>query len=508
MFRKSGFSQQEDFFGGFNFNFSSRKGTALSDPDRWWNQFYKYVTCKMDESLFAPLFSEGMGRPNAPIRVLIAMMILKEGFGWSDSRLFEECNFNILVMKALGVSSLNESIPSESTYYQFKQLLYRYQVKVGVDLIVQCFQELTEAQAKLFGVSLDQIRMDSKLIGSNIADCCRLRLIVSCVLVFWNSLSKSAQARLNQEKRKFLEQLIKKEPQQLVYRLSSEEKKQLLADLGGLISELITLYSSSDSRKIILIERIFKEQYVIDEDKVTLKKGEDIDANSLQSPYDPDAAYRTKRDESVKGYSVNVTETCNAEGLNLITDVQVEPATKSDNTFVQSAIENTEAVVGKVNEVSMDGAYNDESNAKYAKENGKTLLITGIQGVKGRYAFLVLEDRRVVVIDGKEAAVYVAEEYKEEKFRFKANDGTTRYFTQKEIDSYSRRLQVTQMPNEIKNRRNNVEATLFQIAYFTRNNKTRYREKIKHQFWATCRAMWNNLVRIANHLGEVCPIAV
>jgi len=31
------------------------------------------------------------------------MMILKEGFGWSDGKLFEECNFNILVMKALGL---------------------------------------------------------------------------------------------------------------------------------------------------------------------------------------------------------------------------------------------------------------------------------------------------------------------------------------------------------------------------------------------------------------------
>ena len=446
-----------------------------------------------------------MGRPNAPIRLLVAMMILKEGFGWSDGKLFEECNFNILVMKALGLSGLNDTIPSESTYYEFKQSLYRHQVEKGADLIIQCFQRLTEAQAKLFGVSGDKIRMDSKLIGSNIADCSRLRLIVSCLLVFWNSLSKSAQSRLTKEKRAFIEQLLKKKPQQLVYRLSNEEKKQLLEELGGFLSELMTLYSSGDSEKILLIERVLNEQYVIDENNVSLKKGADIDANSLQSPYDPDAAYRTKRDESVQGYSVNVTETCNAEGLNLISDIQVEPATQSDNGFVQSAIENTETVVGKVNEVSMDGAYNDVSNAEYAEENDKTLLFTGIQGAKGRYTFLVSENGQVVVIDGKEGEVYVAENYKEGKFKFKENDGKTRYFTQKYIDSCSRRLQVEQMPDETKNRRNNVEATIFQLTYFTRNNKTRYRGKTKHQFWANCRAMWNNLVRIANHLGEVCP---
>ena len=104
MFRKSEASQQADFFGSFDFNFSSRKGRELNDPNSWWDLFYKYVTCKIDEALFAGLYSESMGRPNAPIRLLVAMMILKEGFGWSDGKLFEECNFNILVMKALGRS--------------------------------------------------------------------------------------------------------------------------------------------------------------------------------------------------------------------------------------------------------------------------------------------------------------------------------------------------------------------------------------------------------------------
>ncbi|MGK5095545.1 hypothetical protein WDW89_26475, partial [Deltaproteobacteria bacterium TL4] len=275
--------------------------------------------------------------------------------------------------------------------------------------------------------------------------------------------------------------------------------------LGGLLFQLQAFYASKDSDKIFLIDRILNEQYVMDEDKVILKPGTQIDANSLQSPYDPDAVYRTKRDDSVQGYSVNVTETCNSEGLNLISDVQVALATQSDNAFVQSAIENSERVVGKVNEVSMDGAYNDASNADYAKENAKTLFFTGIQASKGRYVFLVLEDGRVVIIDGKEGVVYVAENYKKEKFKFRSTDGKTRYFTQKDIDSGLRRRQVEQLPNEIKNRRNNVEASIFQLVYFTRNNKTRYRGIVKHQFWANCRAMWNNLVRIANYLGEVCP---
>jgi hypothetical protein len=41
MFRKSEVSQQEDFFGSFDFNFSSRKGRELNNPNSWWDLFYK-----------------------------------------------------------------------------------------------------------------------------------------------------------------------------------------------------------------------------------------------------------------------------------------------------------------------------------------------------------------------------------------------------------------------------------------------------------------------------------
>jgi len=43
------------------------------------------------------------------------MLVLKEGYGWSDAQLFEECRFNILTMRALGMMNLNDEVPTEST---------------------------------------------------------------------------------------------------------------------------------------------------------------------------------------------------------------------------------------------------------------------------------------------------------------------------------------------------------------------------------------------------------
>lgn len=44
--------------------------------------------------------------------------------------------------------------------------------------------------------------------------------------------------------------------------------------------------------------------------------------------------------------------------------------------------------------------------------------------------------------------------------------------------------------------RNNVEVTMFQYCFHTRNNKTRYRTKIKHTLQAIARCAWINMRRL------------
>jgi transposase len=50
----------------------------------------------------------------------------------------------------------------------------------------------------------------------------------------------------------------------------------------------------------------------------------------ISSPYDPDARYGKKRETEWTGYKVHITETCDDETPNLITDVLTTPATTSD----------------------------------------------------------------------------------------------------------------------------------------------------------------------------------
>ena len=83
MFGRSAPSSQPDLFSGFESHFKSRKQDQLNDPKSWHNLFYKHVTSKVDEDLFSVLHDANQDRPGAPIRQLVSMVILREGF-WME----------------------------------------------------------------------------------------------------------------------------------------------------------------------------------------------------------------------------------------------------------------------------------------------------------------------------------------------------------------------------------------------------------------------------------------
>ncbi|MBV5343642.1 transposase, partial [bacterium] len=121
MFKKSDKHKQLDAFSSpIEYLKDSTMNYYLKN-DSWHNQFRQQVLMRVDESIFKALYTEITGAPNASIRVLVGMMILKEGQGWSDEQLFENCNFNLLVRSALGLMTLEDSVPVASTYYLFRR---------------------------------------------------------------------------------------------------------------------------------------------------------------------------------------------------------------------------------------------------------------------------------------------------------------------------------------------------------------------------------------------------
>jgi hypothetical protein len=503
MFKKTFNKSQIGMFSHPNFFLSDRSERFYEENGSWHNLFVNQVTLRVEESLFEPLYSKETGSPNASVRTMVAMMILKEANRWSDSQLFEQCRFNLLVRRALGLLNMDDPIPSESTYYLFRKRIVEHERQGNANLLEETFTAVTKGQAQEFQVSGRSIRMDSKLLGSNIAWLSRYELVHETLRLF---CSKAAFAELvnalTLSELELVKSLLSETGNKVVYRCSGEEVKIKLIDLGILAYRLLNLFEGSSKEQYATLSKLFKEQFEVSEQKTILPKPKEcISADSIQSPHDTDCNYRNKDGNQVKGYSVNVTENCDKDGLNLISGVEVKKADAADNSFLESSVIRAEEVFGDpVKKIHADGAYHSVSNQEFVKGKNAELMLNAIQGAKGRYDLEMDENGVLKVTDLIMAVTVEALKMKKSgKWRIKTAEHY-RYFTDKELVACQLRKQIEAIPQEELNIRNNVEATIFQLGYHYPNDKTRYRGLSRNKMWANIRCLWVNFVRIVKHV--------
>lgn len=503
MFKKSSVNKQLGLFSTPSNLMCKRESKQYDDELEWHSQFFRNVTCNIDEEVFRPLYTERkFGAPTKHIRQLVAMNILKEGAGCSDEQMFENCRYNLLWRKALGLLNLEDECPSEASYYLFRGKICEYEQKSEqhVNLFEECFKKLTAAQVKAYKVSGRVVRMDSKLISSNIAWYSRYQIIHETLV---KSTTEEDVLRVKDQMiREHLIEFLGEDAEKTVCRTDSETMGKRILDLGIVVYSLLQICADTEK---MLLRRVFGEQYDVDKDgNVTLRDKAKISATSVQNPNDPDAAYRSKGGKKVKCYSTNITETCDEDGKpNLITDVQVKPANVADNGFVEKAIGNTrEVIVNKVDKLHSDGAYQSPGNRRLAAdgENGFEFVANGIQGKPARFDLNRREDGTLEVTDKNTAEVLDATKVKEGKWKIPVTDKngkkTYRYFDDEAVKRCEVRRQMDSIPWEERKKRNNVEASIFQYCFHTRNNKTRYRGLIKHTLQAIARCAWINMRRL------------
>ncbi len=503
MYKSSKNEEQLDMFSSISGMLKGTSQKKFNDPKAWHNMFRTHVLEKIDEKVFIPLFDDTKGAPNSPLKVLMGMMVLKEAFGWSDSDLFEHCRFNLLARSSLGLHNITDSLPVESTYYLFRKRIHDYYIDTGEDLIELVFHQVTGSQVIEFKVRGGSIRMDSKLIGSNIAFSTRYEIVHNTLILFYKEMLKSKPIKASKKVLSLLQEISRTSSNEIVYKSVGDELKVRMEELGVLCYKLLKAYKEKDNKYYGTLKRVFEEQFNRrDGGMVLAKPSEEIKSDSVQSAHDTECAYRNKDGQPpVKGYSINTTETCDEDSLNLITDIQTVPANKPDTEFVEPAIEATSSILGhKPEALHADGGFNSPDNVEFCDKERISHYFSGVAGVPGRYDLEFLNDQ-LIVVDTKTGQVMQAYRTKTGRWGIKTEKGH-RYFTDHAIKTSLLRKKIREVPDYIRNKRNNVEATIFQLAYHTRNNKTRYRGMYKNKSWAIMRSMWINLRRIRTHIGE------
>ena len=521
MFKKSDEHKQLDAFSSpIEYLKDSTMNYYLKN-DSWHNQFRKQVVLRVDESIFSVLYTKITGAPNASIRVLIGMMILKEAHGWSDEQMFENCNFNLLIRSALGLMTLEDAVPVASTYYLFRHNLVLYNKEHGVDLYKKCQEQITASQILEFNVSGKQVRMDSKLLGSNIAWLSRYELIHETLRLFIVEREEFIYKKsMSKDEFSLIKSIQGETGNKVVYRSTKSEIDARLIALGKLMYRFVLLFKSNKYGEYQTLKTVFEQQYSVSKDRMVLPlENEKISAKSIQSPHDTDAHYRDKDGNKVKGYSANITETCDQpaeEGkpvLNLITDIQVEVVSTQDNSYLKPALTNTQEILpNNIEKVYTDGAYNSVENQEYCQNNDINLLLSAMQGATPRYDIALDEqdNNSLIVTDNKTGNTQQAQQVKTrkdptlKKWKIKTEEGKYYYFDMESVRAAALRQKLKDIPIAETNIRNNVEATIFQLGYHYSNDKSRYRGLAKHKLWAYSRSLWINFVRIMKYITQLC----
>jgi hypothetical protein len=378
MFRKNEYRQKSLLFGP-EMILSERLLAHLQRS--WAATFRTEVFERIDEALFAPLYSEQASRPNAPVNVLMGFEIIKAGQGWSDEELYEALSFDMRLRYALGIEDMTSELPfTLRTLYNFRARVQQYTREEGGNLYQEVFEQVTDEHLEKYRVSAHLQRMDSTQVLSNVAQTNRLTLLIGVLQAGVKALPEGEQAAW-QEKVGFY---LRKRAHEIVFGIRKEEMPAHFQKLGQLLRELQATLPP-DEGDYEMVKRVLKEQYKVEDDgEWMLREAEEISADSLQSPYDVEATFRKKNGKVYAGgYVVNVSETSAPENeLQLITDIQVAPNVTDDSELLQRSLRNQMERGHEIEEVITDGGYTGPETSACCASHHITHRPTNVRGGK------------------------------------------------------------------------------------------------------------------------------
>ena len=377
---------------------SRRKQQMLENS--WAQSFSDLVFTRINENIFAPLYSEkSNSRPNAPINVILGALILKALLDQTDDEIAESCEFDFRFQYALHTTSFETQPISQRTLSRFRARLAAYELATGEDLLHKCFVEMADEFCRYMEISPTISRMDSMMIESNIRKMGRLELLYTCLAKLVKELQRDGRAELIEGYEHYTDP---NDRNVIIYHEKdtpyADRLQKVIDDACELLPKCTQDYA--DTEEYLLLERAITEQTRKDDDghNIPKGKGDGMNSSSLQNPSDPDATFRTKAGKNHRGYTANITEAVDVNG-SVVMDYQYDVNTRSDTDFLREVIENAEES-DEPKAYIMDGAFISDELVELAAEKNIVVISTGLRGRKPReilMSFTMSKDEHSVI---------------------------------------------------------------------------------------------------------------
>jgi len=107
----------------------------------WFDTFRTHITERIVREDFAPMFAHNV-RSIMPLKTIAAMVILAEGYGWSDSQTVNECCIDVRLRHALCINDATK-VPSLAMLNGFRAMVDGHRRNSGTDLMSKLKEKVT-----------------------------------------------------------------------------------------------------------------------------------------------------------------------------------------------------------------------------------------------------------------------------------------------------------------------------------------------------------------------------
>jgi hypothetical protein len=348
--------------------------TVLTDITRrrlledWPGVFRHVILELMPVQALREHFHPDLGRPTRELYSMAGLILLLEFHHWTKAQAVEAYAFYLNVQYALNLEPVAHDLSVRT--------LERYQRYFEQDDLAQrVMHEVTTRLVKDLGIRIDEQRLDSTHVFSDMAHFGRTRLLGVALKRFLRQLKRHdppAYAALPEVLRqryapsdpRLFADTARDQPTQ------RQLRQQVAEDLYELLRRFAAPSPHAQRSSYQAMERIFHEQCEVRHEKVQLKAhaGSDV----MQNPSDPDATYDGHKGP---GYQVQIAETCHPDNpAQLITCALPQTAAVTDEKALAPVLADLQASQLLPEALQVDTLYGSDENVQQAERLGVELV--------------------------------------------------------------------------------------------------------------------------------------
>ncbi len=343
--------------------------TRQSLLEDWPGVFRHVILALMPTTELGSHLHPTIGRPSKELYSMAGLILLMEMKNWTKKEAVLQYCLNMAVHYALNL----EPVAHDLSVRSLERYILKYETE---DLAAKVMHNVSIELVKVLNLKIDQQRLDSTHIFSNMADFGRTRLMGVAIKRF---LAKVQQG--DTKGYQSLDEVLRQRYAPSVHHLFGDTGKdtesrrllrqQVAEDMLALIQRFDDDPLHKNKYTYKAMKRIFDEQCEVQEKKVEIKSKPG--GGIIQNPSDPDA---TRDGHKGAGYQAQLSETCNPENeIQVITSAIPETAVESDSNALVPVLEDLKESDLLPEQVLADTSYCSDENVEIASQEYNVELV-------------------------------------------------------------------------------------------------------------------------------------